>query len=310
LCRSVGSALERVCLHSPCVVVLLPSLARCCRAAAFTRFVLSCCCLHSPRVVVLLRPVLSCCCLHLTCNLLNTLDACPSACLLPSQAGTNTTRVTFGYAVQRQARPWECAPGFAMQRVLCEAPSPAHFSFDGWGAPLVTPFDDVVRKAATLGNGAWVGCAALCSSSVQTLLRVHGSCLSCLPPCLGLRGCRHDCGHLRLRGGRGTVVPRAGGEGAGQRVVPYRHTSAVSVPDVGWCTCMFPQGLPSGVVVSMDWGAYKYLVNRGVPTVLVTTKQHLDVCCLRRFRMVPWRSTNDVKVRANSAGAAVPFPMP
>ena len=52
----------------------------------------------------------------------------------------------------------------------------------------------------------------------------------------------------------------------------------------------------SGVVVAMDWGAYKHLVNRGVPAVLVPTKQHLDVCCLRRFRMVPWRSTNDVKV--------------
>jgi hypothetical protein len=95
------------------------------------------------------------------------------------------------------------------------------------------------------------------------------------------------------------VVPRAGSEGAGQRVVPYRHTSALYVPDVGWCACMLPQGLPSGVVVSMDWGAYKYLVNRAVPTVLVTTKQHLDVCCLRRFRMVPWRSTNDVKVGAS-----------
>ena len=27
-------------------------------------------------------------------------------------------------------------------------------------------------------------------------------------------------------------------------------------------------------------------------------KLPLNVCCLRRFRMVPWRSTNDVKVRA------------
>jgi hypothetical protein len=30
----------------------------------------------------------------------------------------------------------------------------------------------------------------------------------------------------------------------------------------------------------------------------VQTRLKLDVCCLRRFRMVPWRSTNDVKVRA------------
>jgi hypothetical protein len=46
----------------------------------------------------------------------------------------------------------------------------------------------------------------------------------------------------------------------------------------------------------MDWGAYKYLVHRDIPTVLMTTELPLDVCCLRRFKMVPWRATNDIKV--------------
>ena len=71
---------------------------------------------------------------------------------------------------------------------------------------------------------------------------------------------------------------------------------SLSLPSSFDFPSLSPQGLMSGVVVAMDWGAYKHLVNRGVPAVLVPTKQHLDVCCLRRFRMVPWRSTNDVKV--------------
>ena len=58
------------------------------------------------------------------------------------------------------------------------------------------------------------------------------------------------------------------------------------------------QGLESGVVVAMDWGAYKYLVHRNIPATLMTTSLPLDVCCLRRFKMVPWRATNDIKVGA------------
>ena len=51
------------------------------------------------------------------------------------------------------------------------------------------------------------------------------------------------------------------------------------------------------VVISLDLGAYTYLRNRNVPTVLVPTNLTLQPCSLRRFMMAPWRSTNDVKVR-------------
>jgi hypothetical protein len=64
-----------------------------------------------------------------------------------------------------------------------------------------------------------------------------------------------------------------------------------------WFHALRAKGVHSGVVVALDWGAYKYLVNRGVPAVLLPTIIHLDVCCLRRFRMVPWRSASDVKVQ-------------
>ena len=77
------------------------------------------------------------------------------------QDGDNVTTITFGYAVQRQAKPWECPAAFGMQRVLCESPSPGHFSFDGRGAPVVQPFDAVVRKAAALANGVCV-CVCVC----------------------------------------------------------------------------------------------------------------------------------------------------
>ncbi len=81
------------------------------------------------------------------------LTSCFLCMLCPMQDGGNVTTITFGYAVQRQAKPWECPAAFGMQRVLCESPSPAHFTFDGRGAPVVEPFDAVVRKAAALANG-------------------------------------------------------------------------------------------------------------------------------------------------------------
>lgn len=64
-----------------------------------------------------------------------------------------------------------------------------------------------------------------------------------------------------------------------------------------WYRDLLSKGMPAGVVVAMDVGAFKYLRNRAVPAVLMQTQMHLFPCCLRRFRMVPWRSTNDVKVR-------------
>ncbi len=72
--RSMSSHVVTLCRVS--LGACRPSLALCCRAAAFSRPVLPCCCLHSPWVVVLLpslarcrcaaaftRPVLPCCCL-------------------------------------------------------------------------------------------------------------------------------------------------------------------------------------------------------------------------------------------------------
>ena len=63
-----------------------------------------------------------------------------------------------------------------------------------------------------------------------------------------------------------------------------------------WHADLVSKDMHGAVVVAMDWGAYKYLVNRAVPVVYRPTQHHLDVCCLRRWRMVPWRATNDVKV--------------
>jgi hypothetical protein len=95
-----------------------------------------------------------------------------------------------------------------------------------------------------------------------------------------------------------TVVKRAAALGNGSvtmTVATYDYAEGALL----WYEDLVANGCLSGLVVALDWGAYKYLVNRRVPVVLEVTENHLDVCCLRRFRMVPWRSTNDVKVHAS-----------
>jgi hypothetical protein len=100
-------------------------------------------------------------------------------------------------------------------------------------------------------------------------------------------------------------------------LVTLAHTSRARFVASGallWYHDLAANGLLSGVVIAMDWGAFKYLRNRNVPAVLMQSRMHLDVCCLRRFRMVPWRSTNDVKASHghthahNHASTAVPCP--
>lgn len=63
-----------------------------------------------------------------------------------------------------------------------------------------------------------------------------------------------------------------------------------------WYNSLAAAGLQGMVVVAMDLGAYSYLVNRNVPVVYVPTIAPLNPCCLRTFKMTPWRATNDVKV--------------
>ncbi len=72
-----------------------------------------------------------------------------------------------------------------------------------------------------------------------------------------------------------------------------------------WYHMMTQRGFRGLVVVSLDLGTYIYLTNRGVATVLMPTRNALNVCCLRRFRMAPWRATNDVKVRLNTVSVAL-----
>ena len=59
------------------------------------------------------------------------------------------------------------------------------------------------------------------------------------------------------------------------------------------------------VVISMDLGAYVYLTNRGIPTVLIPTAYPLYPCCLRKYMMIPWRSTNNIKARIILSGCLV-----
>ncbi len=48
-------------------------------------------------------------------------------------------------------------------------------------------------------------------------------------------------------------------------VATYDYAQGAAV----WYHHLLAQGVRSGVVIAMDWGGYKYLVSRGIPTVLV-----------------------------------------
>jgi len=74
--------------------------------------------------------------------------ALPCWWALCSQADNGSVSVTFGYAITRQQRHWECPPGYDAQTLLCEPPSPDQFSFGPDGAPVITRFE--VRGALRL----------------------------------------------------------------------------------------------------------------------------------------------------------------
>ena len=56
--------------------------------------------------------------------------------------------ITFGYAIARTTRPWECPEPYAAQRPLCEPPSVQAFLFRADGSPVVPAFATVVSSAA------------------------------------------------------------------------------------------------------------------------------------------------------------------
>ncbi len=70
----------------------------------------------------------------------------------PQLQSNNKTSVTFGYAIRRQERHWECPVGFDSQRTLCEPPSPSYFQFYPDGAPVITPFQVWVAVMPSAGR--------------------------------------------------------------------------------------------------------------------------------------------------------------